>query len=120
MSMTDTLRTFLNDPRNTASRERMFFNRLYFDLKLAAAARGYPLSIFEPEVDREGYDVVIDDADMQRRFQLKIFTHSFQTSVWSLRFSRRIIAAARSLGICDYFEVDNNTNGDLECVAPVE
>ena len=83
MSKTDTLRAFLNDPRNTVSRERMFFNRLYFDLKLAAATRGYPLSIFEPEVDREDYDVVIDDADTQRRFQLKIFTHSSGTSEWS-------------------------------------
>ena len=82
MSKTDTLRTFLNDPRNTVSRERMFFNRLYFDLKLAAATRGYPLSIFEPEVDREGYDVVIDDADTQRRFQLKVFTHSSGTAQW--------------------------------------
>jgi len=80
----DRLRIFLNDSRNSQTRERMFFNRLYFDLKLAAAIRGYALSIFEPEVDREGYDIVVDDHDTERRFQLKTFTSSSGTSEWAV------------------------------------
>ena len=57
------LKQFLNAPINSKTRERIFFNRLYFDIKLAAARRGYSLTVFEPEVDREGFDVVLDDAD---------------------------------------------------------
>jgi hypothetical protein len=75
-----TLRNFFNAPANTVTRERMFFHRLYADLTLAAARAGYPLSIFEPEVDRDKFDVLLDDADNQRRIQLKTFTTSAGTT----------------------------------------
>ena len=77
------LTKFLNAPVNSKTRERIFFNRLYFDIKLAAARRGYSLTVFEPEVDREGFDVVLDDADTRRHLQLKSATVSAGTKKWT-------------------------------------
>jgi hypothetical protein len=76
------LQLFLNAPANTKTRERMFFNQLYFDVKIAAARRGYPLSVFEPEVDRDGFDVIFDDGDSTRHCQLKSATKSSKTAHW--------------------------------------
>lgn len=95
------LKKFLNAPVNTVTRERMFFNKLYFDLKLAAARRGYHLSVFEPEVDRDKFDVLLDDGDNERRIQLKAFSKSSGTSQWSSnkRFMRPDIIAGEKLRI---------------------
>ncbi|WP_272988034.1 MULTISPECIES: hypothetical protein [Hyphomonas] len=78
------LREFLAAPKNTRTREHMFFNRLYYDLKVASARRGNPLSIFQPDVDRDGYDVVINDGDYERRFQLKSYLRDAATSSWKI------------------------------------
>lgn len=81
--MAMTIAQFCRDPRNSVSRERIFFHKLYFDLKLAAARSGYPLTLFEPEVDRDAYDVVLDDGDAQRRVQLKTVLKSATTAKWN-------------------------------------
>lgn len=95
------LTKFLNAPINTVTRERVFFHKLYFDLKLAAARAGYPLSIFEPEVDRDKFDILLDDGDNERRVQLKTFTLSSGTSQWksNKRFMRPDIQTGARLGI---------------------
>lgn len=80
-----TLKAFLSEPINSVTRERIFFNRLYYDLKLAAARRGYALTVFEPEVDRESYDIVLDDGDVERRFQLKTRMADSKTKTWEVK-----------------------------------
>ncbi len=94
------LSQFFNDPDNFITREKIFLNRVCFDLKLAAAHRGMPLQVFSPEVDREGFDIVLDDGDMQRRFQLKSFTKSSGTSSWKIhkRLLRPEYQDAQALG----------------------
>jgi len=91
---------FFEDKHNNASREKMFFNRLYFDLKLAAAHRNYALTVFSPEVDRDGYDVSLDDGDLDRRFQLKTVLKSSATANWDIhkRVLRPSTDYARRLG----------------------
>lgn len=86
---------------NTVTRERMFFNRLYYDLKLAAARCGYPLMIFEPEVDRDSYDIVVDDGDQERRFQLKTVLHDAGTSSWKV--TKRLLRPG--LAYCDALRI---------------
>ncbi|MES2443957.1 MAG: hypothetical protein V4574_14100 [Pseudomonadota bacterium] len=88
--MTMSIGEFCRDPSNSVTRERIFFHRLYFDLKLAAARRGYALTLFEPEVDRDAYDVMLDDGDLQRRVQLKSVLKTAKTASWksSKRFLR--------------------------------
>ena len=84
--MTDIqLRNFLAEGLNSVSRERMYFHYTHFDLQMAAARRGYALAVFEPEVDREGFDVILDDADQARRFQLKTILSDAGTNSWDVR-----------------------------------
>lgn len=83
------MKDFLNQPHNSVTRERIFFNRLCFDLKIAAARRGYPLTLFEPEVDRDGFDLIIDDADNNRHFQLKTVLKTSKTPSWNI--NKRIL-----------------------------
>jgi hypothetical protein len=69
------------------------------DLKVAAALRGYDLRIFVPDVDREGYDIVLDDGDDIMKFQVKSIYDS-STSSWKiqkglLRPSRNLIKKLR-------------------------
>ncbi|MCP4386038.1 MAG: hypothetical protein GY798_32310, partial [Hyphomicrobiales bacterium] len=95
------LEAFLFAPVNSVTRERLFFNRLYFDLKLAAARRGYALSLFEPDVDRDKFDIVLDDGDNERRIQLKTLLVGASTSTWptNKRFLRPDIFDGSRLGI---------------------
>ncbi len=81
--MTMTIAQFCRIPSNSVTRERIFFHKLYFDLKLAAARRGYALTLFEPEVDRDSYDVMLDDGDTQRRVQLKTVLKTAKTASWA-------------------------------------
>lgn len=53
------LSLYLRKPENLVSRERLIFHRLAFDLKLESAKVGHSLNISTPEVDRDGYDLVI-------------------------------------------------------------
>lgn len=88
--------SFLNSPVNSVTRERLFYNRLYYDLKLAAAHRGYALTLYEPEVDRDGFDVVLDDGDATRFVQLKTVLTSSATTTWDI--SKRFLRAEPVLG----------------------
>ncbi len=54
------------------TRERIFFNRLSFDLMIAAARVGYHLHIYEPNVDRDGFDIIVEDEDSTRQLQTRL------------------------------------------------
>lgn len=82
------LQSFLKAHDNTVTRERLLFHRFGFDLYLAAARRMYPLAVLSIEVDREGFDVMLDDGDRERRIQLKAVdakTSSWETTKRFLR-----------------------------------
>jgi hypothetical protein len=65
------LQPFLLDSKNTVSREIILNHHLFYDLKLAAAVRGYDLVLYSPDVDRHGFDVIFDDGETIRKIQLK-------------------------------------------------
>lgn len=65
------LASFLTESANTTSREVLLAHRTIYELKLAAARSGYDLRTFAPDVDRDGYDLVLDDGDSSVRVQLK-------------------------------------------------
>jgi hypothetical protein len=96
MAITD----FLKDENNSVTREKIFLDRVMFDLKLAAAHARIPLQIFIPDVDRDGYDIIVDDASLERRFQLKSFLKSSPTANWKIykRLLRPTMHHALSLG----------------------
>jgi hypothetical protein len=77
------LRAFFAEGVNSVTRERIFFNRLSFDLKIAAARAGYHLHLYEPDVDRDGFDIVVEDQEgFVGWFQLKAVLRSAETSSW--------------------------------------
>ena len=65
------LTRFLKAERNSITREVLLRHKFIFDVLLAAARRDYALQIFLGEVDREGFDIVLDDTDAIRKIQLK-------------------------------------------------
>jgi hypothetical protein len=62
---------FLSEPGNTHAREELLNYRLLFDMKLAAAGRGYHLLTYYSDVDHDGFDVIFDDRDRLIKVQLK-------------------------------------------------
>ena len=97
----EVLQAFLKAKVNSVSRERIFHNKLLFDLKLAAARAGYHLSIFEPEVDRDAFDIFLDDGDNERRIQVKTVLASSTTKNWksTKRFMRPGMIYGERLGM---------------------
>lgn len=85
MTQTENLKKYFKAPRNTVTRERIFFNRLSFDLKIAAAKADFHLHIYEPDVDRDGFDIVTEDEDGHVRWlQTKAVLSSVSTSKWNI------------------------------------
>lgn len=65
------MKSFLIDPKNTKTREYMLTCRLQSDLLDAASNHGYPLQIYLPTVDRDGFDIIFSDAQTLVPIQLK-------------------------------------------------
>lgn len=84
MDKNKNLRDFFAEPINQTTRERIFFSRLSFDLKIAAARNGYHLHVYEPDVDRDGFDIVVEDEDTSRWFQTKAVLKSAATASWDI------------------------------------
>lgn len=94
------LRTFFAESANSVTRERIFFNRLSFDLKIAAARAGYHLHLYEPDVDRDGFDIVAEDEDRVGWYQTKAVLSGAGTATWevSAGFLRPALNCADAYG----------------------
>jgi hypothetical protein len=100
-SSQDRVTDFLLASKNSVTRERLLFHRLCFDLYASAVRAGYPLTVFSPEVDREGYDLVLDDGDNERRVQLKSILSVSSTKKWNTT-KRFLRPELRSAGWLDF------------------
>jgi hypothetical protein len=78
------LRKFISASLNQTTRERIFFNRLAFDLKIAAARVGYHMHLYEPDVDRDGFDIIVEDGETTRYLQLKAVLSSADKNDWDI------------------------------------
>lgn len=78
------LREFISKSLNQTTRERIFFNRLSFDLKIAAARVGYHMHLYEPDVDRDGFDIIVEDGETTRYLQLKAVLASADKNNWKI------------------------------------
>lgn len=84
---------FLDEPENSVTRERIFLAKFEFDIRLAAARAGVPISLGIADVDRHGYDVILqnhDDDEHDRKVQLKTRSEDSETGEWKVfkRFFR--------------------------------
>lgn len=84
LALTSELVSFLRNDENTRSREYLVNHHLFYELKLAAAKCGYALKLYIPDVDREGFDIILDDGDTTRHMQLKTVLSDSSTSTWSV------------------------------------
>lgn len=78
------LEEYLFDPKNSHAKESLINNKLIFDLKLAAAERGYFLNVYTPEVDKDGFDIIFDDQDLLKKVQLKTVMAKASTNSWEI------------------------------------
>lgn len=81
------LEKYLLSPKNSHSRESLVNDKLFFDLKLAAAERGYFLNIYTPEVDKDGFDIILDDHDTLIKIQLKTVMKTANVYQWDIHKS---------------------------------
>lgn len=79
------LLTFLQNPRNSQVRESLINNHFYYNIKLAGAKGEVDLQLFRPEVDKEGYDLIINDGDKISMLQLKTKCESSATDDWNVQ-----------------------------------
>lgn len=78
------LADFLGDPVNSTSRERLLAHRLIYELKLASARAGVDLRVYEPDVDRDGFDLVLESEDALRKVQTKVVQRDATTNSWCI------------------------------------
>lgn len=81
------LETYLLKPVNSHAKESLLNNKILFDLKLAAAERGYFLNFYIPEVDKDGFDIILDDQDSLTKIQLKSVMKSARSASWNIHKS---------------------------------
>lgn len=79
------LLTFLQNPRNSQVRESIINNYFYYNVKLAGAKGEVDLQLFRPEVDKEGYDLIINDGDKISMLQLKTKCELSATDDWDIQ-----------------------------------
>ena len=78
------LYSFFNKDANSKIRENILNQKFIYDLKLSSAIYGYELQIYLPEIDKHGYDIIIDNEESIRKFQLKTRLRTAKTSSWSI------------------------------------
>jgi len=86
MSINPAIR-YLNQSTNSLVREQLLNYKLFYDLQLAAAYDQEALKIYQPAVDNQGCDIVIEDnLDFSRKIQLKSKVES-KTKEWKIHRS---------------------------------
>jgi hypothetical protein len=74
----------MNEACNMHGREAILMHRLCFDLRLAAARRGYYLNTYYDDVDHDGFDLIFDDQDYIKKTQVKTVESESATGQWSI------------------------------------
>ncbi len=81
-----TLEQYLKDDRrNSVFREKLINYKFFYEVKYSAAKKRSDINIYIPEVDRDGYDVLLDDGDSIKPFQIKTVMSSSKTKYWKLK-----------------------------------
>jgi hypothetical protein len=99
------LAEFLNKDEFTHDREAMLMHKLVFDCRLALAKLDSPLQVLTGEVDHNGFDVVFDDGDISKQFQVK--TAYGSTATWEIH--KRLLRPTSNLA--DYFGYETSPQG---------
>lgn len=80
-----TLEEYLKKDKNSVFREKLVNYKIFYEIKLAAARNKSDINIYIPEIDRDGYDLLLHDKDKIKPFQLKSKIYNSKTSNWLLQ-----------------------------------
>lgn len=83
--MNSLLAQFLRKPVNSVSREVMLSHRVALDLKVASAHSHFDLRVYRPDVDRDGFDMLLEQRSIARVLQLKSIMRGAKTRAWKVR-----------------------------------
>ena len=87
MTTASALSSFLRAVKNSKSREFLITTRVIHDLTVAAAVSGYDLLVYTPTVDRDGFDLILDDRDRLLPLQLKSVIGGGRAAKWAMHRS---------------------------------
>lgn len=76
---------YLKADSNTVFREKLVNYRLFYEIKLASARIQSDIRIYSPEVDRDGFDMILESDYLLKPFQIKVKTKSAKTSAWDIQ-----------------------------------
>jgi hypothetical protein len=79
------LGVFLRDSANSVSREVILSHLVIFQLKIGSAMSGFDLRVYRPDVDRDGFDLLLEQRSITRVLQLKTVSEGAITKVWQVR-----------------------------------
>ena len=77
--------SFLKVRRNTVLREKLVNYRLFYEVKLSSSKIGNDIQISLPEIDKDGYDIVLDDGERLKVLQLKTRLKKSKTNLWNVQ-----------------------------------
>lgn len=83
--MSSYLAGFLRESSNSVSREVLFTHRVSYELKLGSALSGWDLRVYRPDVDRDGFDLLVEQMSIARILQLKTVQQQSATRRWKVR-----------------------------------
>jgi len=76
---------YLKKSNKSKYREDIFKLKLLYDIKLEAAKYSCDLHIHSPDVDYEGFDIIISDWEASKKIQLKTKLYDSSTSSWTIQ-----------------------------------
>jgi len=99
------LTEFLKQDEFLHDREAMLMHKLIFDCRLVLAKLDSRLQVLTGEVDHDGFDVVFDDSDNWKRFQVKAAFGD--TATWDIH--KRLLRPTSDTA--DYFGYESSPTG---------
>lgn len=116
----ESLDEFVDDPMNSTSREVALRWRFLYELSIAAAHAGFAIESFLPDVDREGFDVVLSDHDETRPIQLKTTRRAVDATFEIDRVHCGTLRPGHDLAEQIGFESSQSGTGQDGCVVLIE
>lgn len=83
--MAKQLADFLDNSENSVSREVMLSHRVSYELKVGSALANFDLRVYRPDVDRDGFDMLLEQRSLTRPLQLKSRRKGASTGSWKVR-----------------------------------
>ena len=84
-SVSKYLKGFLDRSENSVSREVLLAHRVTYEFKIGSALSGFDLRAYRPDVDRDGFDLLIEQRSLARVIQLKTVGRRAKTVRWKVK-----------------------------------